>query len=327
MTIQFDAWESSLLAQAYAPLENRLRHDAQLLAGRAQSELAYRHCQRMTREHSHTFYVASALLPRAQRKAIRALYAFSRVSDDLVDRPGAGKAARLQEWRQQSLHSRTPSDDPVALAWADTRARYQIPRQYAEQLLDGIATDLSPSRHHTFAQLAQYSYGVASTVGLMSMHIVGYSSDEAIPYAVKLGVALQLTNILRDVAVDYRRGRLYLPQDELARFGCTESDVCREVERAGPGVQAPQVRALLAHQAARARDYFARATALLPATDARRFVAAEIMREIYRELLRRIEAADLDVFSSVIRVPRPAQARIAIRTWWTHSHFSDHRQS
>jgi phytoene synthase len=187
--------------------------------------------------------------------------------------------------------------------------------------------DASPRRYATFAELEPYCHRVASAVGLICAEIFGYREARVRDYARELGVALQLTNILRDVAVDYRRGRLYLPQDELARFGCTESDVCREVERAGRGVQAPQVRALLAHQAARARDYFARATALLPATDARRFVAAEIMREVYWELLRRIEAADLDVFSSVIRVPRPAQARIAIRTWWTHSHFSDHRQS
>jgi phytoene synthase len=135
-------------------------------------------------------------------------------------------------------------------------------------------------------------------------------------YARDLGVALQLTNILRDVGVDYRRGRLYLPLEDLAACGCTEEDIRREVEQAGRGVRSPEVRAALAHHAARARTFFARAVAVLPREDASRFVAAEIMHGIYFELLKRIEAADFDVFSQLVRVPRPAQARLALRTWW-----------
>ena len=278
-----------------------------------------------------SFYYSFLVLPAPRRRAITAVFDFCRAVDDAVDLAADEAEARtgVERWRAEvaRVFERGTPETPQGRALQPFVAPFTLPRAEFDALVDGVAMDASPRRYATFAELEPYCHRVASAVGLICAEIFGYREARVRDYARELGVALQLTNILRDVAVDYRRGRLYLPQDELARFGCTESDVCREVERAGPGVQAPQVRALLAHQAARARDYFARATALLPATDARRFVAAEIMREIYRELLRRIEAADLDVFSSVIRVPRPAQARIAIRTWWTHSHFSDHRQS
>ena len=215
MTAQLEFWEHNLLAQAYAPLENRLRHSIELSAGSAQYRRAYQECRAITREHSRTFFIASALMHAEHRRAIQALYAFCRVSDDIVDRNDGDRAADLRAWRQRSLGS-NPGDDPVALAWADTCVRYHIPRQYAEQLLDGVAGDLNPRRYETFADLSHYCYAVASTVGLMVMHIVGYAGNEAIPYAVKLGVALQMTNILRDVGEDWRHGRLALPEAELA---------------------------------------------------------------------------------------------------------------
>ena len=131
-----------------------------------------------------------------------------------------------------------------------------------------------------------------------------------------LGVALQLTNILRDVAVDYRNQRLYLPLDELARFGCSEADIAREVAAAGHGVRSPGVQALLDFQATRAQQYFDKATRALPAVDARAFLAAEIMRAIYHALLERIVAARCDVFTALVRVPKPVQAGLALSTWW-----------
>jgi phytoene synthase len=309
MTMQLDAWENRLLVQAYAPLESRLRHDVQHLADRAQSELAYHHCQTITREHSHTFFVASAMLPRAQRKAIRALYAFCRVSDDLVDRAGGDKAGRLAEWRQRSLHSQPQASDPVALAWADARARYQIPRQYAEQLLDGIASDLSRSRYQTFADLAEYSYAVASTVGLMSMHIVGYSGKEAIPYAVKLGVALQLTNILRDVGEDWANGRLYLPQDELARFGLTEEDVER-------GVVDDRWRAFMRFQIARARQLYVEALPGVMLLHRKGRLAIAAAAELYQAILDDIEANDYDVFNRRAHTTTRRKLALLPAIWW-----------
>ena len=171
-------------------------------------------------------------------------------------------------------------------------------------------------RYETFADLEPYCHRVASAVGLICSEIFGYTQPAALDYARDLGVALQLTNILRDVGVDYRRGRFYLPLEDLQRFGCVEEDVAREVDEAGAGVKNDRVRAVLEHHAARARVFFSRAARALPAADAPSFLPAEIMRAIYFDLLRRIEVARCDVFTAVIRVPRPAQARLAVRTWW-----------
>lgn len=221
------SWENRLLARAYAPLENLIvAHNIQV--NERNLAESYTYCTAVTSQHSRTFFMASALLPPAERNAIRALYAFCRVSDDLVDRHSGNRLARLKLWRERIMSQHPPEDDLVAIAWADTRIRYAIPHQYAEQLLDGVARDLSLARYETFADLADYCYGVASTVGLMSMHITGFHGNEAIPYAVKLGVALQLTNILRDVAEDWANGRCYLPQDELASFGLTEADIAEK---------------------------------------------------------------------------------------------------
>jgi phytoene synthase len=290
MTFQINAWEHRLLAQAYAPLEERLRHDVELLANQAQHRRAYAHCKAITQEHSRTFFIASSLMPLAQRRAIRALYAFCRISDDLVDEEAEDKAVKLREWRQRSLDMRPPADDLVTLAWADTRARYHIPRQYAEQLLDGMASDLVQTRYATFDDLAHYCYAVASTVGLMSMHIVGYTGKEAIPYAVKLGVALQLTNILRDVAEDWRNGRLYLPQDELAAFGLTEADI--EAGRVDD-----RWRAFMRFQIHRARRLYAEALPGVAMLGKNGRFAIGAAAELYRAILDDIEAHDYDVFT------------------------------
>jgi len=289
MTAQLEFWEHNLLAQAYAPLENRLRHSIELSAGSAQYRRAYQQCRAITREHSRTFFIASALMRAEHRRAIQALYAFCRVSDDIVDRNDGDRAADLRAWRQRSLGGQ-PGDDLVALAWADTCARYHIPRQYAEQLLDGVAGDLNPRRYETFADLSHYCYAVASTVGLMVMHIVGYAGNEAIPYAVKLGVALQMTNILRDVGEDWRNGRLYLPEGELAAYGLSDADVAA-------GVVDDRWRAFMRFQIARTRQLFAEAlpgVALLG--NGSRF-AIQAAAELYAAILDDIEAHDYDVFN------------------------------
>ena len=149
----------------------------------------------------------------------------------------------------------------------------------------------------------------------MCVEIFGCTDPGSKRYAMDLGVALQLTNILRDVPGDFERGRVYIPLEDFARFGCREDDLGAETIHAGHGVRSPAVKQLLAYQAARARDYYRRADAALPRVDARRLVAARIMGAIYRGILGRIEAADYDVFSRVIRVPRPQRALIAAATW------------
>ncbi len=289
MTAQLDLWEHGLLAQAYAPLENRLRHGVELVAGSAQYRRAYAHCRDVTRHHSRTFFIASSLMRAEHRRAIQALYAFCRVSDDIVDRNDGDRPADLRAWRQRSLSSHPQPDDLVALAWADTCARYHIPRQYAEQLLDGVAGDLTARRYATFAELSHYCYAVASTVGLMVMHIVGYSGSEAVPYAVKLGVALQMTNILRDVGEDWRNGRLYLPTEELAAYGLSEADVAA-------GVVDDRWRAFMRFQIARTRQLFAEALPGVALLGAGSRFAIQAAAELYAAILDDIEAHDYDVF-------------------------------
>jgi phytoene synthase len=185
---------------------------------------------------------------------------------------------------------------------------FNLPRQPFEDLIDGVAMDLAHVRYETIEELLEYCRRVASAVGLICIEIFGCRDQSAREYAINLGLALQLTNIVRDVGVDLRRGRVYLPQEDLRRFNVSEDALQR-------GIVTEPVRALLKFEIARARDYFDRAARALPRGDARRLVAAEIMGAIYQEILRRIEANGYDVFTQVIRVPRPARLLIALKTW------------
>ncbi|MFZ0545782.1 MAG: squalene/phytoene synthase family protein, partial [Candidatus Promineifilaceae bacterium] len=250
---------------------------------------AYQHCVNLTSQHSKTFFLASALLPSNQRLAVRGLYAFCRVSDDLVDQGGKDRLQKLQIWRQHSLSQRPPLNDQVALAWADTRSAYNIPQRYAEQLLDGITSDLTKTRYATFSELTDYCYSVASTVGLMAMHIIGYHSEEAIPYAVKLGVALQLTNILRDVAEDWQNGRLYLPLDELAPFLLTEADIAS-------GIMDERWHSFMKFQIARIRQLYAEALPGIGLLHKRGRFAIQAAAELYQGILDDIEKNNYNVF-------------------------------
>lgn len=289
------AWEAMLLDRAERPLleESHVHHN---FAQSPALTAAYAACEVVTQRHSKTFYIASGLLSEDKRHAVRALYAFCRVTDDLVDRVEPGTApevirANLEAWRGQSLHSHPPAEQQVAYAWADARARRSVPVGYAEQLIDGVASDLVKSRYQTFDELAAYSYGVASTVGLMAMHIIGFEDGpRALPYAVKLGVALQLTNILRDVGEDWRAGRLYLPLDELNAHGLDEADVAA-------GHVTDRWRAFMHEQIARNRRLYAEAMPgiRLLHRDGRFAIAAAA--GLYRGILDDIEAHDYDVFT------------------------------
>lgn len=272
----------------------------------------------MTRKTS--FYYSFLVLPKAEREAITAVFDVCRAIDDAVDletEPARAQAA-LDVWRAEvaRIFGGVVPETPQGRALQPFVTRFNLPRAQFEALIDGVGMDATPMRFQTFDDLEPYCHRVASSVGLMCAEIFGYQDPQVKRYATDLGVALQLTNILRDVAVDYRRGKLYLPLDDLARAGCTEDDVRLEVERSGGGVQSAAVKAALRNHAARAHEYFARARAELPTQDARRFIAAEIMHGVYFELLRRIEDRDYDVFSELARVSRPTQAVIAARTWW-----------
>ncbi len=207
------------------------------------AEAAYRYCADITRQFSKSFHFSTAFLPSQTRRAIRALYAFCRLTDDLVDAPGSamgrawgrGNAHDISEWRHQSRLPARAQRHPVLFAWADTRERYQVPQQHVEELIDGCTMDLTINRYETFEDLRLYCYRVASTVGLISMHIIGLQDNSATSVerartaAIELGIALQLTNILRDVGEDLAMGRIYLPQEDLERFAYTEADLHNKV--------------------------------------------------------------------------------------------------
>jgi len=188
--------------------------------------------EEIIRSHSKTFFFATALLPLAERRAIRSLYAFCRASDDLVDCSDTTQKD-LDHWRAEV---NLPSDrqvDPVLISWSSVREQYRIDRQYEHELLDGIEMDLNFRSFHTWEELETYCYRVAATVGLLSMPVIGLARraafEQAASFAIKLGVALQLTNILRDVGEDAARGRVYFPEEDLRRFGLTQQDILDRV--------------------------------------------------------------------------------------------------
>lgn len=302
------SWEQNLFRKAYEALESHTQ-TAPAVTETELLEQAYQHCVAMTNHHSKTFFMASAFLPPNQRSAVRGLYAFCRVSDDLVDEGEKDQLQALQTWRQHSLSEHPPVNDQVALAWADTRAAYNIPHRFAEQLLDGVASDLTKTRYADFAELTDYCYSVASTVGLMAMHIIGYHSDEAIPYAVKLGVALQLTNILRDVAEDWEYGRLYLPQDELAAFGLTEADI-------EAGIVDDRWRTFMKFQIARIRRLYADALPGIRLLNKNGRFAIAAAAELYQAILDDIENHDYDIFSRRAHITKWEKLRRLPGIWW-----------
>jgi phytoene synthase len=232
------------------------------------------------------------LLPEEKRSAVRALYAFCRTVDDIVDESSDGERdAQLDYWRGMVETASFAESDLVAAAWADTLTRYHIPRHYALQLIDGVARDLSQTRYQTFEELATYCYGVASTVGLMSMYIVGFQSNEAVPYAIKLGVALQMTNILRDVGEDYRNGRIYLPREELIFYGIQESDLAR-------GRITDNWRQFMKFQIERTRQLYDESWAGVKMLERQGQLAIGAASVFYQGILDEIEKRDYDVFAA-----------------------------
>ncbi len=270
-----------------------------------------------------SFYYSFLVLPPAKRRAIISVWDFCRAVDDAVDevvpeaewQGGLTSEARVRAaervalWRSEleAAYGGTPRT-AQGLALQPYVREFNLPREQFQRLIDGVEMDLEHSRYPTFAALSEYCGRVASAVGLICVEIFGYRDPSTRAYAESLGVALQLTNIIRDVAADLRRGRVYLPAEDLARFGVTDADLMR-------GEVTPPVAALLRFECARARDYYRRAAAELPAVDARSLVAAEIMGAIYFEILERIERAGYDVFTERIRVPRPYRAVLALRVW------------
>jgi phytoene synthase len=216
----------------------------------------------------------------------------------------------VQYWRNELARCYSPATPETAQGrrLQPFIRQFSLPREAFEDVIDGVAMDLDTSRYETLAELLQYCHRVASAVGMICIRIFGCRSPLAREYALNLGVALQLTNIIRDVKSDLDRGRVYLPQEDLVSTGCTVADL------AAGHVSAP-VRRLLSFECRRAREFYQRAVEARPPEDRRRLIAAEIMRAVYFETLTRIEQRDYDVFSARARVPKPIQAWIALRQW------------
>jgi 15-cis-phytoene synthase len=267
----------------------------------------------LTRKSRSNFYFAFLTLPRPRRDALYAVYAFCRTVDDVADLgsdPVAQRAA-LTRWREDVARCFEPGATPVhpiARQLKAAVAAYPIPRAALEAIIDGCEMDLERARYETAEDLEPYCYRVASAVGLCCIEIFGYTDSRARDYAIHLGKALQLTNIMRDVGADARAGRVYLPQRDLKDFGVSEDDLV-----AGRHTEA-FVR-LMTHQAARARHFYAAARAAYPVVDTRSLVAAQIMGRIYYALLEEIEGRRFAVFGERVTVPARRKVAIALRCW------------
>jgi 15-cis-phytoene synthase len=289
-------WERPLIEKAYEALNTQITPGVLPIFDKNELNRAYWFCKNLTYHHSRTFFLASALLPGEKRRAMHALYAFCRTADELVDNPGPDPQAALAEMRLEAGlddGNASPSNrvtNPILTAWTDARRRFNIPPGLARQLLVGVSYDLQPARIQTFEELASYAYGVASTVGLMSMHITGFSGRQALPYAIRLGVALQLTNILRDVGEDFRSGRVYLPAEELESFGISYDDLSE-------GIIDERWRRFMRFQICRNRKLYEKSLPGIRMLDPDGWLAVAAAANFYAAILDDIEAHDYDVFT------------------------------
>ncbi|HLG14603.1 MAG TPA: presqualene diphosphate synthase HpnD [Blastocatellia bacterium] len=260
---------------------------------------------------SSSFYYSFLLLPRAKRKAIKDVYEFCRVMDEIVDQHHAGRnpRAELDHWRieiEASFQGRPSTSLGERLS--DAISEFDLPKQPFIDIIDGMQMDLEWKSYQSFADLREYCYRAASAVGLICIEIFGYESPRTREYAVNLGLALQLTNILRDLKEDIERDRIYVPLDELERFGYSEDDL--RASRYNAPFQN-----LMQHQYTRAKSYFDRAAELLPEKDRSSMFAAEIMGTIYRELLEAMDSVRFDVYRNRVSVPKSRRLKIALNIW------------
>lgn len=274
--------------------------------------------RRFSKTIQSNFFYSFLFLPRHKREAIIDVYSFCRAVDDVVDEnmenssnANAHEAAKtgLERWREEieNLYSGHPTL-PISQKLQTALNRFPMPKLYFEEMINGCEMDLERNRYESFDELYQYCYRVAAVTGLMCIEIFTYQSPQTRAYAVNLGIALQLTNILRDLKEDAERDRIYLPQEDLRRFGYSENDLinCRINDN---------FLALMKFQCDRARHFYSRAEELLPKDDLPTLTAARTMGKIYFRLLEQIEQVDYDVFNHQIRLHRPERFFIALREW------------
>ncbi|MFM8771588.1 MAG: presqualene diphosphate synthase HpnD [Candidatus Kapaibacterium sp.] len=266
---------------------------------------------------STSFHYSFGFLPKEEREAIKTVYAFARRIDDIVDENPSSdqniideKRTRLSWWRSQieAIYSSSPDVSSSVDPLRNVIHRYNLPKQYMLTVIDGCERDLTQHRYETFDDLKRYCYSVASIVGLISIEIFGYRHEATRQYAINLGYALQLTNILRDVKTDKDRGYIYLPKEDLVRFRYTEEDLHNEVYD-------ERFINLMEFQAKRAREFYHQARALLRPDERMTMVAAQIMDAIYYRLLEKIELSDFRIFADRVRVSTSHKVMTALRIW------------
>jgi phytoene synthase len=272
---------------------------------------AYRHCAAIVRKSGSSFAAAFWLLDRPQRRAIHAIYAFCRLADDIADDPNVrGDRTRLLErWRAElDAACEGRSEHPVGIALGDAIVRFALPRELFVELLRGVESDLRGESMETFEDLRRYCYRVASTVGLIVVRVLGADRPRALAYAEEMGIAVQLTNVLRDVGEDARGGRVYLAREDLARFGVEPADLSR-------AQRSDAVRLLLACYAERARIFYERAERALAPEDRRVLRPAEAMGRIYRHLLETVHREGFPALEAPRRLSKPRRIAIAAGAW------------
>jgi len=278
--------------------------------GHSGLESDYARCAEITRRSSSNFYYAFMLLPAERRRALHAVYAFCRFIDDSADDESTDDAlSLLNRWREEldRVYGGAPTR-AIARALADSARHFNIPRKYFEEIIAGVEMDLTRKRYVNFEDLRLYCYRVASAVGLICIEVFGYTNPAARTYAEKLGIAFQLTNILRDVKEDAARGRIYLPLEDLARFSITENEILR-------GDYSPNFIRLMEFEATRAHSFYREAEAALPAEDRSSLLTAEAMRLIYGALLDRIVRSNYRVLDRRLSLSAPLKLYLVGRAW------------
>ncbi|MDQ6942461.1 MAG: squalene/phytoene synthase family protein [Candidatus Eremiobacteraeota bacterium] len=271
-------------------------------------DLCYRACGEIARVHSKTFYLSALFLSPPQRRAVWAVYAFCRTADDIVDQiaPAQERLDAVDAWERKlvAAYDGRPTD-PIFVAFADAARRFRIPIHPAVDLLRGARMDATVCRYATYDDVREYCYLVASTVGLLVMPILGTLSPEAVPYGVALGRAMQMTNILRDVGEDARMGRIYLPAEDLRRFGCDEAAIVA-------GVVDERFTALMRFQIERVRTMYREAEPGIALLAPGSRYTVRLALSLYRGILDRIEANRYDVFTRRAYVPLGTKLRTAL---------------